>query len=182
MLSRLFPLFGAVVLAGNAHAQTVSTDKDGNYALVGRWHISPVKNEPACAAVMASDEMGAGIVFDAKRGLVTLLVLNSNATSVAEAQKVNLAVVFTTGERIDDGWGETEFTASVADDGSRMFSSKPFNKQMLDDLAKQEYFMVLNGGKLVAGAKLTESAVMVRKLRECSIQAAGLNAKDPFLP
>jgi hypothetical protein len=125
--------------------------------------------------------MATAVEYDAKSGHVLLRLINDNATSIADGQTVKLRIVFTTGNRLDDGWGEQDFTIFVSN-GTRVLNSGWFNTEMLDDFAKNDYFIAEFGEKLVSGAKLTDSAAMIAKLRKCSVEAAGLNPKDPFVP
>ena len=182
MSKRLSCVLIAALLSCPAAAAEVAPAKSGDYATVGLWHVSKYTRKPACFALMALGDIATGVQYDAKTGGVQLVLFNENATSVADGQKLKLKIIFTTGKQIDEGWGEREFTSAVGESGSRMFYSEPFTKQMLDDLAKQDYLLVQNGERLVSGAKLEQSAAMVAKLKQCSIEAAGLNKDDPFLP
>ena len=182
MYKRLSCVLLTALLACPASAADNSATRPGDYATVGLWHVSRYTNKPGCYALMALGDMATGVDYDAKTGGVQLVLFNEKATSVADGQKLKLKIVFTTGEDIDQGWGEQDFTSAVGENGSRMFYSSPFNKQMLDDLAKQEYLIVQYRGRMVSGAKLEQSAAMVAKLKQCSIEAAGLNKDDPFLP
>ena len=170
------------VMSIPASAEAPAGSSHPTYAEVGLWGVSAMTTRPTCAALMAFEDIGLAIEYDAKSGTVELALKNTNATSVTDDQKVKLKIEFTRGDHVDEGWGEQEFTAHVSDDGSRMFLSESFNTEMLNDIAKYEYLIVTYGDKLVGGARLDQSAAMIKKLRQCSIKAAGLNPQDPFLP
>lgn len=181
----MFRRFLFCVLTAMAHpasAETPTGSINSEYAEVGLWGVRALTARPTCVALLVYDDIGLAVEYDAKRGTVELALSNESATSVADDQKVKLKIQFATNGRWDDGWGEREFTARVTTDGSRMFLSEPFNKEMLTDIARQDYLIVTYGEKLVGGAKLDQSTAMVKKLRQCSIEAAGLNPEDPFLP
>lgn len=184
MLKRILVIAAALVFACPANADPKEPDDPKLYATVGDWQVRQVNlsHAPACAAMWAVDGMATSVIYDAKSGEVVLWLENAKATSVADGQTVKLDITFTKGSGVDNGWGEREFTVKVDDDGTRSFMSKAFTTEMLDDFAKQEYLLIDYDHKLVSGAKLDHSAVMVAKLRECSVKAAGLNADDPFLP
>jgi len=168
-------LLPALVVASPSQADS------NDYAQIGDWGITRTTHN-SCYALLIYEEISLAVEYDAKDGHVLLFLGNKNATSLTDNQKVKLEILFTRGGRVDDGWGEQEFTAHVDESGTPLFSSNGwFSTEMLDDIAKNDYFMVMNGDKLVSGAKLQQSAALVSKLRECSMKAANLNPKDPFL-
>lgn len=168
----------AALISGPAHSDTAEKQEE-----VGSWLIGLSKVSPGCTALRAGpDGQALFVEYYAKTGSVYLGAANKNATSMEEGTKVNLKVEFVRGKHWDDGWGETEFVTIVGSEGIRFFRSASFTKEMLDDLAHQDFVVIMNGDKMVAGAKLDGSAAMVTKLRECSDRAAGLNPKDPFVP
>jgi hypothetical protein len=181
-LKRSFVFVACALMQFPAHADSTATSAPTTYAEVGLWRVSTFPISHTCIGTMALGDIATSIEYNAKTGHIVLYLANKNATSVAEDQKVKLTVTFTTGDRADHGWGDSDFTAHVNDDGSRLFVSEPFNVQMLDDVARQDYLILLNGDKLVSGAKLDKSAEMVAMLRQCSLKAAGLNENDPFIP
>jgi hypothetical protein len=151
------------------------------YAKVGDWTVTQTTSE-SCFALLFYGEISLAVDYNAKTGHVVLYLENDNATSIASDQKISMTLIFTKRNQADHGWGEQEFTTHISNDGKPMFSSGWFNTEMLRDIAENDYLLVMYGDKLVSGAKLDDSSKMVSKLRECSVQAANLNPKDPFIP
>ena len=171
-----------LVLPVAALSSSQARADNNTYAEIGNWSVT-VTSHNTCYAVLVYSEVSMAVEYNAQNAHVILYLGNENATSVKDGQTIKLSLIFTRDEHTDDGWGEQEFTAHANEDGSRLFDSSGwFKPEMLDDIAKNDYFMALYNGKLVSGAKLNNSAAVVAQLRECSVKAANLNPKDPFLP
>ena len=92
------------VMSIPASAEAPAGSSHPTYAEVGLWGVSAMTTRPTCAALMAFEDIGLAIEYDAKNGTVELALKNTNATSVTDDQKVKLKIEYpaSTGRNFDE--------------------------------------------------------------------------------
>jgi len=143
--------------------------------------FSLYKNADNCT-ILASYSNGETVVlkYNAKTKDATLGFTNKNATSLTEKDEKGIEVDFLNGRKLDDGWGETNFSVTVERDGSRLFVSQPLDPELLTDFAKNRTIAFFYSKKLIGSYALDGSSKAVPALKACAMKVAGYNPKDPF--
>lgn len=163
----------AMMLAG---ADVQSAYKDRN---VGHWLVGPAEHGCSTIAIY-EDKSFVYFSYDIGRNEVVLSFADPKFKSLKEGEKHKITVLFVTpAYRIDDGWGEVNFTASTDADGLQSLMGK-FNGKMIDDLSSSVAIKFMKGDVLVDAFKLTGTADTVVALRECARIRQKENPVDPF--
>jgi hypothetical protein len=163
----------ALMLAG---ADVQSAFKDRN---VGQWLVGPTEHGCSTVAIY-EDKSSVYFSYDIGLNEVMLSFGDPKFKSLKRDQKYKLTVIFVTPTfRVDDGWGEADFTASIDPDGGQSLMGK-FKGNMIDDLASAVAVKFMRGDVLVDAFKLTGTADTVAALRECARIRQKENPVDPF--
>lgn len=158
-------------------------DRLGEY---GGWTLYENVDEesPSCSIQGRFGKAGefVHVFYDAKANDIYFSFEERDATSIKEGDKRQLGIYFLKGSRLDDGWGEKEFEASVdKDDGVRSFATNLEAGDFLKDFAESSSLGLTYKGKVFTAFNLSGTAIAVAKLKACAFRVAGLNPNDPFL-
>lgn len=143
--------------------------------------FSLYRNDDNCT-IIASYTDGESVLvrYDGKTKDVNIAFTNKNATSLTENDEKKIKIYFVDGKKLDDGWGETSFSVSIENNGTRMLVSQPMDAQLLDDFAKNDAVGFFYGDKMIASYTLKGSGEAIPALKTCAMQVAGINPNDPF--
>lgn len=170
------PAFAATKLDSNS--DPIWTGKAG-------WSVYSYPDEDMCEAAKVPI-LGEYFTFAyfPKEKSYGLVFSNSNATSLNHDQNVKLMIVLGVKGNVDLSWGESEFSVIKSDKmvAFQIFLSSPIEKdiQRSDSIT---LFRLDSQGKPVAVShvNLSGSGPAVSEVIRCAIEAAELNASDPFL-
>ena len=157
---------------------------------VAGWDIIPDEEKQACNmfslyTYRKSGEIAAFLItYSAKDKVASITFSNPYATSIKDETELELLMVFTSPNKLDDAWGNRNFFVLVDEKtGHRYFNSGWYDLELLSDITKSTYiaFFIPDSEELVSSFKLDGSARAIVELKKCAFEVAGLNPNDPFL-
>lgn len=174
--SRLALPAAAMLSAAGAQAQQVYREFDTG------WTINQYPEKCTALASFEGDEM-LFVTYYPNDQQVLLTFYHPYATSLKEGQEVDMYVKFLIAGELDNGWGRRTFRVGVTTDGGRFLMSHFDANDMLNDLARGTriaFTLDPNSKRLVTAYNLKGTAVMIKALRECALEAVRRNPRDPF--
>jgi hypothetical protein len=117
---------------------------------------------------------------DRNDDLGTLGFVNEKFRSVQAGQTYNLDLFFLSGETLDTGWGEREFTGAELDDGKRGLVVQLEWSDLREDMRDEESVGFFRGEELVDQFPLNGSAKAISQLDRCLVANVSTGLRDPF--
>lgn len=161
---------------------TIQRDKE-SYWRDERWSVYAYPEEDSCEiGIVPKEGEYLTLRHDPRDKTAHLMITNNAATSKGDGETVSLDIVFLVAKDFGKRWNDTKFIVKVMPNGNRALISEALNQNFLSAFAESEVLAVVTKSwSIVGGLNLSKSALAVKALRQCALEAAELNPNDPFL-